>query len=79
MNTEDMLRDDCERDAEDERAEARFVSCPYCGGRGTQEWFANHDHGPSPFEDDEPTDAQLTYWGSRSELFAPPRSEYHGD
>ena len=29
--------------------------------------------------DEEPTDAQLCYWGSRSELFAPPINDHIGD
>ena len=61
------LYDECEEDVE----EVKPIRCPYCGGEGDREWFENHEH-VDPFA------AQLV-WSERSELFAPPRNEYHGD
>ena len=60
---DEYLRLSCEDDEAAEYAAEKKYRCEWCGKEGDAEFFENHDHGPSPFED---SDDIKAYWAGRS-------------
>lgn len=64
----------------------RYVYCSGCGASGLSDDSSSDDLCPKCEErrEEERYEAEreilgMELWGERSELFAPPRNEYHGD